>query len=308
MHRTYDLKLGYTCNNHCIHCVIEDSKQALLAKHLPIDISTQEALALLKSEIANGVKSVTITGGEATLRKDLAEILKFCFDNTLKVTLQTNGRLLVQDSIRQMLLNKPEITLVVALHGTTSQIHDAITQVTGSFYKTLAGIRFAIANNIPIIIKTVISTLNMASLPSFIPFMQAEHLSDINMAFPHAQGAARINFDKVVPQYTMLRPYILDLAQQAKKANINLSFETIPFCILPEYPELMSELIYECKEVQCTQVNEETFDWNIIRKQIKTKMDYCTECFFCRYCEGPWCEYVEKFGTTEFSPVKIQVD
>jgi len=308
MHKTYDLKLGYTCNNHCIHCVIEDSKRTLLAKHLPVDISTQEALALLKTELAKGLNSVTITGGEATIRKDLTEILEFCFNNALKVTLQTNGRLLTQKNIQKMLLKESNITLVIALHGTIPEIHDVITRVPGSFHETMSGIRFAIGNNIPVIIKTVISKVNMKNLPLFVPFMVSEHLSDINMAFPHAQGAARINFDMVVPQYTILRPYILDLANRAKEAKINLSFETIPFCILPEYPEMMSELIYECKDVQCTQVKEETFDWNVIRKQIKIKMPYCTECFFNEYCEGPWREYVEKFGFSEFSPVRIQAD
>lgn len=306
MHKTYDLKLGYSCNNHCIHCVIEDSKQNLIAKNKPIDILTQEALSLLKVELAHGIDSVTITGGEATIRRDLPTILDFCFERSLKVTLQTNGRLLTKDNIRQMLLNNTGVTLVIALHGTTSQIHDSITRVPGSYCETLEGIRFAVSNKIPVIIKTVISTINMDDLPLFIPFMISEHLSDINVAFPHAQGAARTNFELVVPKYSILRPHIFNLATMAKNLGINLTFETIPFCILPEFPDMMSELIYRCKNVQCTQVNEETFDWNVIRKQIKAKMPCCAECFFDEYCEGPWREYVDAFGVSEFTPVKVQ--
>ena len=305
MLKTYDLKLGYTCNNRCIHCVIEDSKQTLIQKGLPVDISTQEAITLLQNEIKNGLDMVTITGGEATIRKDLPEILNFCSENKLKITLQTNGRMLANENIQNIVFAHPGISLVIALHGTSSEVHDSITQVNGSFLQTLTGIRAARKKNIRVIIKTVISKVNIENLPTFVPFMLKEGLTDINIAFPHAQGAARQNFDKVVPRYNELRSYILRLAQEAKSNNLNLTFETIPFCILPEYPEMMSELVYFCKDVKCTQVQEQTFDWNIVRKAIKSKMDFCKECFFNDYCEGPWAEYVEYFGDSEFLPVKI---
>lgn len=306
MYKVYDLKLGYSCNNRCRHCVIEDSKLFLLSKNMPIDINTTEAINLLKEQIRNGIDAVTITGGEPTIRKDLSEILEFCSDNRLQITLQTNGRLLSEKCVQEMVFKHSGIVIVVALHGVTPLIHDAITQVNGSFDQTMAGIRAARKRNISVIIKTVISKENVECLPDFIPFMVNEKLRDINVAFPHAQGAARINFESVVPRYQQLKPYLGIMAKMAKKACINLSFETIPFCILPSFPEMMSELVYGGKDVKCTQVCEETFDWNKTRKQIKRKSPVCSYCFFNNYCEGPWEEYVEKYGFSEFVPIVIQ--
>ncbi len=303
-YRSYDLKIGYTCNNDCIHCVIQDSKKKLLSQGEPIDISTNEAISLLTHQVELGLDSVTITGGEATLRKDLPTIVNFCLEHHLAITLQTNGRLL-SSANTDFLFNVPNITFVIALHGSCQQIHDAINQRSGSFTPTLNGIRLALKKEKNVIIKTVISKINMSDLPFLINLIKKEGINDINLAFPHAQGAARENFDIVVPKYSELRPYLLKISSFAKQNQIHLTYETIPLCILPEYPYQMSELVYEEKEVKCTQVREKTFDWNETRKAIKTKMSFCEQCFFNEYCEGPWSEYVEKFGISEFSPVIV---
>ena len=41
---TYDLKVGYSCNNRCKHCVIDDSKDKLIEQHCNVDLSTQECI------------------------------------------------------------------------------------------------------------------------------------------------------------------------------------------------------------------------------------------------------------------------
>ena len=304
MIRNYDLKLGYSCNNDCIHCVIQDSKRRVLEEQRPIDITTDEAISLISEQLKDGLDSITITGGEVSLRDDLPRIVDYCLDHSLAVSIQTNGRLLSSTKLQRVLLEKP-VCFVIALHGTTGTTHDAITRRKGSFEETLKGIRAAVSHSRKVILKTVISKINMMELPDFIPFMERERLSIVNMAFPHAQGAARENFGMVVPRYKDLRTSLVETARRAILANIDLSFETVPPCILPEYPEFMSELFYAFKEVSCTQVGEDTFDWNVIRKTIKTKPESCGTCFFDNYCEGPWSEYVDHFGANEFRPVKV---
>lgn len=303
MYRSYDLKIGYSCNNNCIHCVIQDSKNKLIRSSLPVDLTDNECIDLLQKEIAKGLEAVTITGGEATIRKDLFRIIDYCQNAGVAITLQTNGRMLATSSIRELLFPIKKITFVIALHGISASVHDSITQVPGSFEETIAGMRATKKAGKQIVMKTVISKLNMTQLPEFVPFMKREDLLNINTAFPHAQGAARANFSRVVPRYSDLRPYITEMAHLASESGIHLTFETVPYCILPEYPKMASELIYHYKEVVCTPVREETYSWNIIRKEIKYKHPECRKCFFDSYCEGPWAEYVEHFGDSEFIPV-----
>ena len=46
---SYDVKVGYSCNNRCKHCVIDDSKDKLIAQKEKIDLSTDECLSLIKN-------------------------------------------------------------------------------------------------------------------------------------------------------------------------------------------------------------------------------------------------------------------
>lgn len=306
MYKTYDLKVGYGCDNNCIHCVIQDSKRDLIEKNLPTDLTTDECMELLAAAVEEGVHSVTITGGEPSIRSDIYQLMEFCASRGIAITMQTNGSQLSSTEFTSRVKDIEKITFVVALHGVTSDVHDAITRAPGSFDLSLKAIRAMRVLNKNVIIKTVISSINMPVLPDFIPFLAAEGISDINMAFPHAQGAARENFELVVPRYHELKPYLEQCSKLAKDLDIHLTYETVPMCILPNYPEMTSELIYKFKEVRCTQVREETFDWNDIRLAIKTKNPSCEQCFFNDYCEGPWSEYVQEYGFDEFSPVSVE--
>lgn len=306
MIRSYDLKVGYTCDHNCIHCVIQDSKRDIIKAMQSVDLTTDECTALIDQAAERGVRTITLTGGEPTLRSDFPRLVEKCLSHGLRITLQTNGGHLTSPQVVNVIKGTDEITYVVALHGATAEIHDAITRTPGSFDKTLQGIRTVRDLGKPVIIKTVISRINMDSLCAMVYLMDKESLRDINMAFPHAQGSARVNFDMVVPKYSELRPLILQAAHAAKASGVNLTFETVPFCILPEFPEMASELIYNFKEVECSQVHEDRFDWNQIRVSIKRKFEKCSSCVFCKYCEGPWCEYAETFGDEEFLPVHVR--
>ena len=71
MAQLVDLKVGFTCNNNCIHCVISDK------------FSERELTLLEIQDIINGyieqygTIQLTLTGGEITIRKDFVEIMNF---------------------------------------------------------------------------------------------------------------------------------------------------------------------------------------------------------------------------------------
>ena len=52
---SYDLKVGYSCNNKCKHCVIDDSKDRLVERKKSIDLSTEECFSLINQAIRNKI-------------------------------------------------------------------------------------------------------------------------------------------------------------------------------------------------------------------------------------------------------------
>lgn len=302
---TYDLKVGYSCNNHCKHCVIEDSKDKLNESKISIDLNTCECLRQIDYAYNEGAKSIVLTGGEVTIRKDFPDIIKACAEKNFDITIQTNGRRLVATEISNAICSYERIKCVVALHGSSPETHDEITQVKGSFEETCNGIKHLISRGKMVVLKIVISKINMYELPGIIKIASELGVNYACFAFPHGQGAARKNFSDIIPTYTQLKPILKELIDQSKKLCVNVEFEAIPFCIIPFAMQLVGEIKYLSDDTICTQVREETFTWEVVRKKIKHKSSKCNICDMSPVCEGVWLEYADTFGTDELSPIKL---
>lgn len=302
---TYDLKVGYSCNNLCKHCVIADSKEKLIQNNISSDLTTEECLRQIDEELQKGIARIVLTGGEVTVRKDFDTIIKKCVESDLAITVQTNGRRLGSEHVIRAVKDVEDIKFIVALHGANASTHDNITQVKGSFAETCKGISVISEYNKLVILKVVISQLNAFELPDIVTLAQKLGVKYICFAFPHGQGDARKNFDEIIPRYSYLVPVLEKVIEMANKLGINIEFEAIPYCIIPKHMHLVGELKYLKGNAICTQVKEETFDWNEVRKAIKKKGANCFNCVLDSICEGPWMEYVTAFGDDELRPIIV---
>ena len=278
--KTYDLKVGYACNNKCKHCVIEDSKNKLIQKGERYNLTTEEIFHLIDEACTQGVSVIVLTGGEVTIREDFDKIIQKCKQKNLYISIQTNGRTLSNPEIINIINTVDKIRLIVALHGARNETHDSITQIDGSFAETCLGIKKMVAMHKDVILKVVISKINQNELSSIISLSSEMGVKYVTFAFPHGQGAARRNFHEIIPTYTSIKDEIEKTIRIAKQLNINIEFETIPFCIIPKHLQFVGELRYRNNDLICTQVNEATFDWNTTRINIKKKGKYCKYCYF----------------------------
>ncbi|MBL7050533.1 radical SAM protein [Candidatus Woesearchaeota archaeon] len=300
-----DIKLGYSCNNNCIHCVITDQKKNALKTRGNQDRTTEEYKKELYNSRINGCTSVTFTGGEPTLRKDLLELLNYAKSLGFRINMQTNGRAFYYKKFAER-FTPFNITYTIALHGHTAEMHESITRSKESFGQTFKGIKNLVELKQKIWGKVVISKKNYKNLKNISKMFIDLGILNMNFAFPHAQGNAWKHFDKVVPKYTKIKKYIhetIDYVEFYNK-NITLSFETIPFCFMVGYEKYVSELKFKGnKHIELKQLDGKTKDWQKIRLQIKSKFKQCKKCKYDSICEGPWKEYPKKYGIREFSPV-----
>lgn len=302
---TYDLKVGYSCNNRCKHCVIEDSRDKLLKQKFPIDLSTEDCFRQVDYAVDQGAKYIVLTGGEVTIRKDFTQLVDYCSRKGLNITIQTNGRQFNTPEVARAITTYSNVRCVVALHGACSDIHDGITQVAGSFNETCEGLWCVIQQGILTILKVVISKKNRNELTEIVKLAGKLGVRYICFAFPHGQGGARKRFDEMIPTYSELRPDLDSLIRVAKANRIQIEFEAIPFCIIPRDMELVGELKYRFGNTLCTQVREEPFDWAEVRKSIKSKAPQCKRCSMDSICEGVWSEYIDAYGGDEFVPISV---
>jgi radical SAM protein with 4Fe4S-binding SPASM domain len=306
-----DIKLGYSCNNNCIHCVIASQRDDCQKQNRGIDRSTREYIKSLYDARISGASRVIFTGGEPLIRKDLLSLLDYARRLGFQISLQTNGRMLYYENFVEKL--KPfQIIFVIALHGHIPEIHDQITRAKNSFKQTTKGIDNLIKHEQIVQGKVVISKKNYRYLKELTEYLIKKGVKKINIAFPHPQGNAYKYFSDVVPTYTDVKKHVLETIEfvekenKTKKEHIHISFEAIPYCFMDEKHEFVSEFKKIGQQFKLLdQLGSEKLNWARVRKEIKTKFAQCKECKYDNICEGVWEEYPEKCGSSEFWPVPL---
>ena len=142
---------AWHCNQKCLHCYAAGQPMG----ETP-ELSTEQwktALALLRK--AN-IPQVTFTGGEPTLRSDLAELVQAAA--WFVTRLNTNGRRLTPQlcaALYQASLDSVQVTL----YSAEGNIHNQLVGTNG-FNDTVQGIRHAVAAGLIVSVNTPLCSLN----------------------------------------------------------------------------------------------------------------------------------------------------
>jgi radical SAM protein with 4Fe4S-binding SPASM domain len=136
------IELTSRCNERCVHCYIpHENKISDIAPGLFYDVLDQ------CKEM--GVWSLTLSGGEPMLHKNFCDFLGKAKEYDLSVNILSNLTLL-NDEIISAMKNTRLSSVQVSLYSMKAEIHDSITQLKGSFYKTTENILRLIENDIPL--------------------------------------------------------------------------------------------------------------------------------------------------------------
>ncbi|MGB9600634.1 MAG: radical SAM protein, partial [Myxococcota bacterium] len=146
--------ITYRCPLRCIHCYIDHRRMQ--------ELSLNEIDRILHNARTLNVLFVTYSGGEVFLRKDFEKILRITKRLGFSIKIITSGYLIKEREV-EILRENDVLNVGVSLYSLDPSIHDSITQVRGSFEKTMNAIELLYRNNINIIIKTSIMRGNYSN-------------------------------------------------------------------------------------------------------------------------------------------------
>jgi len=298
-----DIKLGYHCNNDCIHCVIADNRAICETRRINPELSTDAVRKELADSRQRGCTDVVFTGGEPTVRNDLPYLVDCAAAMGYRVDLQSNGRRFCSEDYARALASITPLSLCIALHGPSGIIHDAITRREGSFSETCAGIVNLLRSEAWVVGKIVISRKNAKLLAETVELYEELGVRDVTVAFPHALGNARLLFDEVVPRYAHVVESARRALEYGRARDMQVRMETFPLCTIPGFEEHAVELQFYDQETELKQLGHQDgpLDWKRARPTNKMKFAQCLDCCFDLLCEGPWEEYGRVFGGSEFT-------
>jgi|GEM_PF-233226 len=292
-----DIKVGFSCNNHCLFCV-QGKKR---------DKFGDKELGEIKKEMDQAIKDcqgIVLTGGEPTIRPDILEIVGYAKKLGFQVIqIQSNGRMFAYQDFCEKAIKSGANEFSPALHGHISDLHDYLTTAKGSFDQTVKGIQNLKKLGQKVVTNTVITKSNYRHLPEIAKLLVSLGVDQYQFAFVHPLGSAYENFGSIVPRMSLIEPFIkrgLDIG--IKKGKIVMT-EAIPYCFMKNYEGFIAERIIP--ETKIFDYRKIVDDFTKARQnEGKAKGKNCQNCFYNKICEGPWREYPEKLGWAEFVHVK----
>jgi len=161
------IELTDQCNERCIHCYASSSPDC--SDFLNLD----EIKHSLDSARKMGRAFVQFTGGDPLIHKELFTAVVYASKLDFQgIEIYTNGLLLSEALLNKLAPYQPRISF--SLYADTAELHDAITQLPGSWKKTLAAMRRA--KNMGFDIRAGIALMpeNIECLDRMVPFLEKE--------------------------------------------------------------------------------------------------------------------------------------
>ncbi|MDR1038188.1 MAG: radical SAM protein [Deltaproteobacteria bacterium] len=306
-----DLKLGLSCNNRCVHCIMEPIREDLESRERLLDTTARDLVRIISELPSRGVTSLTLTGGEPTVRRDFFEILDAALRTDLDVLVQTNGRLISSGRGSLEALHRRDVTFVVAVHAPGATLHDRVTRVEGNFGQTVESVEALLELGFPVCGKTVLSRLNLDALGGTIEFMERMGVPEAVVAYPHAEEFPPEALEKVLPRYEDLGRVMRSLPE-CRGLLRRTTWETVPYCVMPgpnfyrnsQDLGFISQGLHDEKVVIEMTMTGQRVEWERCRKAIKAKPESCRKCLLDYVCEGVWAESLEYLGGGALVPVE----
>jgi len=298
------LELTFRCNNRCVHCYvnqgIDDDKEK------EKELTYAEICHLLDDLVEEGCLWLLLTGGEPLLREDFLDIYLYAKKRGFLITLFTNGTL-ITPSVADFLREFPPRAIEITLYGATKHTYERVSRSPGSYQKCLNGIGLLLERNLPLTLKTVITTINrheFMDIKNFVQDLGLEFRFDalINGRVDGRQNIAKL---RIAPHEVVE----LDMTDPRRRPEFVSLYERT--CGIKQEPDL----VYRCgagvnsfqidpygRLMLCILARNPSYDlrggsfrdgWHDfllrIREQKLKKRNKCVDCdlrFICDQCPG----------------------
>ncbi len=204
------LHITYRCNLRCRYCGYWERKEK--------EMDTRHVCSLIDQFYHLGTKFIVLTGGEPLLREDLAEIIGFCKERGMLVSVNSNGTL-VRERIHSI-LNADAVKL--SLDG-PRDINDYV-KGRGVYDKVIDAIKVCLEKRIKVSITTVLSRYNIKYISCLLDI--AKELN-VSVSFQPAAQSHCGNKDKDIslelPDETEFKRAVSYLIREKDGGNKQIS-------------------------------------------------------------------------------------
>jgi radical SAM protein with 4Fe4S-binding SPASM domain len=160
------------CNLSCLYCYnVNQRRQSLLSQDTKsLHVTRKLIFSIIDEAVELGVKTIVLTGGEPTLRKDLFAIARYAKEKGCATSLLTNGTLVNREVARQTKLWIDSV--IVSLDTWNGEEYETLCP-GGLLQRAILGVRNLVEVGVSSLsIRPVITKYNVKSLSEFPDFAE----------------------------------------------------------------------------------------------------------------------------------------
>lgn len=292
------VKVGYGCNNHCTFCHTYDVRH--------IDAEADEVDRKIDRAARLGHTMVVLSGGEATMRRELLRWAARTSARGMDFGLVTNGRMLAYPELVEKLLKHRLAYVYMSLHGGTAKVHNALVRAD-AFEQTYAAVGNLAGRGLDFTVNTVITRANLEHLRGVVDALLPWPDVIVKFSMVQPKGGADRLFDHVIPRVSDVAARVKDAIEyglQRSGGAQRFAHDGIPFCLLPGHEDRYDDLKTH-RFATMIEVGEP--DFFPVDDLAKVQPDAeCGACALRGPCPGLYAGYREVHGDGEVHAVARQ--
>ncbi|HEX7662871.1 MAG TPA: radical SAM protein, partial [Polyangiaceae bacterium] len=207
-------EITLACDLACSHC------GSRAGKARPDELTTAEALDVVRQMHELGVTEVTLIGGEAYLRDDWIDLVRAISARGIRCSMTTGGRGLTLE--RAHAAKEAGLTNASVSFDGLAETHDALRSLPGSFEAALAALENFRVAGIPFTANTQINRKNLAEIPALFELLAERGIRAWQMMFTTAMGRAGDQEDLLLEPYQLLdaMPMLAEIHARAEALGV----------------------------------------------------------------------------------------
>jgi MoaA/NifB/PqqE/SkfB family radical SAM enzyme len=278
------VRTNFRCNQACGFCFV--------STHLP-DPSPDAVTHAIAAAASRGDR-IVLSGGEPTLHPNLLDFVRTAHRlSHLPVVLQTNAVRLDDRTFVDALVEAGLGEAFVSLHGSRSEIAEAVTEAPGTFERTLRGIDNLWASPVRVTLNFVICQRNWRDLPAVVRLVAGRWpRTSLCISFVAPSTDLVPNDPSWVPRYSDVLPTVAAATAEAARLGVRIdSFDGmcgLPLCLVPGPLQ---------RHATIAELPAEGGDGEFV------KAAACERCALTSRCFGLRRRYAALYGTSELVTV-----
>lgn len=200
------------CNSRCYYCDFwKKSKE-----ELDFDLYKK----IIDEAYDIGITSLMITGGEALLRSDIVDLLKYAHGKGFHISLFSNGFLMKK---RFNEVKDYTDLIIISLDTLNPKLYEEIRGIKGGFNMCMDGIKTVIKSGKPLVITAVVSEKNYNEIDKLVDFAEK---NKIKISFPpvHIYTKDKIIIGSQDERINNALKRIIELKKQGKPITNSKAF------------------------------------------------------------------------------------